>query len=181
LDADPPAQGVKIPRRNTPWWNHLNFGVPGLSPVEGHLTRARINPATGSVRFDMIDDRPTEFPRIDDRRQGRLSRYLTVAHRSPSLRTGAFDELLRFDLKRGTVAERQFPGQVIGEAVFAPKAGRDEEEAGYVLTFVTELATMESSFVILDAEDITGAPVAVVKLPQRVPNGLHGNWYPLEP
>ena len=164
-----------------PWWNHINFGIPGLSPVEGRLTRARINPAAGSIRFDVIDDRPTEFPRIDDRRQGRPSRYLTVAHRSPSLRTGAFDELLRFDLKRGTVTERRFPGQVIGEAVFAPKAGRSDEEAGYVLTFVTELATMESSFVIIDAEDVTGEPVAVVKLPQRVPNGLHGNWYPMEP
>jgi carotenoid cleavage dioxygenase-like enzyme len=164
-----------------PWWNHLNFGVPGLPPLEGRLTRARINPDAGSVRFEVIDDRPTEFPRIDDRRQGRSSRYLTVAHRSPSLRTGAFDELLRFDLKRGTVVERHFPGQVIGEAVFAPKAGRNDEEAGYVLTFATELATMQSSFVIIDAEDVSGPPVAVVRLPQRVPNGLHGNWYPSEP
>ncbi len=25
-----------------------------------------------------------------------------------------------------------------------------------------------------------GAPLAKVKLPQRVPNGLHGNWYSME-
>jgi carotenoid cleavage dioxygenase-like enzyme len=163
-----------------PWWNHLNFGVDALPPVEGHLTRARIDPVAGSIRFEVIDDRPTEFPRIDDRRQGRPSRYLMVAHRSPLLRTGAFDELLRFDLARGTVAERRFPGRVVGEAVFAPKAGRNDEEAGYILTFATDLATKESRFVIIDAEDFSGTPVAVVKLPQRVPNGLHGNWYPME-
>ena len=163
-----------------PWWNRLNFGVDGLPPLEGHLTRARIDPAAGSIRFEVIDDRPTEFPRIDDRRQGRPSRYLMVAHRSPTLRAGAFDELLRFDLARGTVATHRFPGQVIGEAVFAPKAGRSDEEAGYVLTFVTDLATMESRFVILDVEDFSGAPVAEVKLPQRVPNGLHGNWCPMD-
>jgi carotenoid cleavage dioxygenase-like enzyme len=163
-----------------PWWNHLNLGVDGLPPVEGHLTRARIDPVAGSLRFEVIDDRPTEFPRIDDRRQGRNSRYLMVAHRSSALRTGAFDELLRFDLARGTSAVRRFPGQVIGEAVFAPKAGRTDEQAGYILTFVTDLATLESRFVIIDAEDFSGTPVAVVKLPQRVPNGLHGNWYPME-
>ena len=33
---------------------------------------------------------------------------------------------------------------------------------------------------ILDANDISGEPIAVVKLPQRVPNGLHGNWRPME-
>jgi carotenoid cleavage dioxygenase-like enzyme len=58
-------------------------------------------------------------------------------------------------LKRGTVATHRFPGQAIGEAVFALKPGRSEEEAGYVLTFPTDLATMESSFVILDAEDFS--------------------------
>jgi carotenoid cleavage dioxygenase-like enzyme len=102
-----------------------------------------------------------------------------VSHRiSPMLLSGAFDELLRFDLARGTVAAHRLPAQAIGEAVFAPKAGRSEEEAGYVLTFATDISTTESSFVILDAEDFTGKPVAVVKLPRRVPLELHGNWYP---
>ncbi len=78
------------------------------------------------------------------------------------------------------MAERHFPGHAIGEAVFAPKAGRNEEEAGYILTFVTDLATIESRFIIIDAEDFSGTPTAVVQLPQRVPNGLHGNWCPME-
>jgi carotenoid cleavage dioxygenase-like enzyme len=103
-----------------------------------------------------------------------------VAHREAALPAGAYDQLLRFDLARGTSATRRFPGQAIGEAVFAPKAGRNEEEAGYVLTFTTDLATMESHFVILDVEDFLGAPVATVKMPQRVPNGLHGTWHPME-
>jgi carotenoid cleavage dioxygenase-like enzyme len=104
-----------------------------------------------------------------------------VSHRlSPALKGGSFDELLRFDLKRGTTESHRFPGQAIGEAVFAPKAGPSEEEAGYVLTFATDLATMESSFVILDAEDFSGEPAAVVKLPRRVPLGLHGNRFPAQ-
>jgi carotenoid cleavage dioxygenase-like enzyme len=163
-----------------PWLSHINFGVPGLPPAKNHLTRARIDPAAGSIRLEVLDERATEFPRVDDRRQGSPTRYLMVAHRESALPAGAYDQLLRFDLARGTAATRHFPGQAIGEAVFAPKAGRNEEEAGYVLTFTTDLATMESHFVILDVEDFLGAPVATVKMPQRVPNGLHGNWYPME-
>ncbi|MGH7078603.1 MAG: carotenoid oxygenase family protein, partial [Acetobacteraceae bacterium] len=82
---------------------------------------------------------------------------------------------------RGTVAEHRFPGQAIGEAVFAPKTGTSEEGAGYILTFATDRATMASSFVILDAQDFSGEPVAIVRLPQRVPLGLHGIWCPLKP
>lgn len=33
-----------------------------------------------------------------------------------------------------------------------------------------------SDFVILDATDIMGDPVASIELPQRVPHGFHGNW-----
>ena len=30
--------------------------------------------------------------------------------------------------------------------------------------------------VILDAADFTGDPVAMVRLPHRIPPGFHGNW-----
>ncbi len=162
-----------------PWWSHLGFGVPNLPHPTGYVAKARIDPAVGSCRLEMLDDRPAEFPRVDDRRQGRPTRYAYFSHgsRSSALAPGAFDELLRFDLSRGTAEVHGFPGQVIGEAVFAPKAGRGEEDAGYVLTFATDAVTLESTFVVLDAADFAGEPVAVVKLPQRVPLGLHGNWY----
>jgi carotenoid cleavage dioxygenase-like enzyme len=39
---------------------------------------------------------------------------------------------------------------------------------------------MESTFVIVDAEDFSGEPVARIKLPRRVPLELHGNWCPAE-
>jgi carotenoid cleavage dioxygenase-like enzyme len=164
-----------------PWWSHLGFAASGGPPPRGHVVRARIDPAAGRLSLETLDERATEFPRIDDRRQGRKTRYAMVSHRvSPTLRGGSFDELLRFDLARGTTMAHRFTGHAIGEAVFAPKAGRSEEGAGYVLTFATDLTTMESSFIILDTEDFSGEPAAVVKLPRRIPLGLHGNWFPAE-
>jgi carotenoid cleavage dioxygenase-like enzyme len=44
------------------------------------------------------------------------------------------------------------------------------------MTFVYDATRDASDFVILDAGDIAGAPVASVALPQRVPFGFHGNW-----
>ncbi len=162
-----------------PWWSHLSLGVPGAAPATRSLARARIDPAAGSFRLEVLDERPTEFPRVDDRRQGRPTRYATFLHATPqAVEHRTYDELFRLDLVKGTIAVHRFPGQAIGEAVFAPKAGRSEEEAGYILTFATDLATLQSTFVILDAEDFSAAPVAVVKLPRRVPLGLHGNWLP---
>jgi carotenoid cleavage dioxygenase-like enzyme len=162
-----------------PWWSHLSFGIPGAPPASRKFVRARIDPTGGNFRLEVMDERPTEFPRVDDRRQGRPTRYAMLLHATPAaLEHRTYDELLRYDLVRGTTEVRRFPGQAIGEAVFAPKAGRSQEEAGYVLTFATDLATERSSFVILDAGDFSGEPVAVVSLPQRVPLGLHGNWYP---
>jgi carotenoid cleavage dioxygenase-like enzyme len=31
---------------------------------------------------------------------------------------------------------------------------------------------------IIDAQDFSGAPVATVHLPRRVPYGAHGSWVP---
>jgi carotenoid cleavage dioxygenase len=42
--------------------------------------------------------------------------------------------------------------------------------------FVYDEATDSSDLVVLDASDMGAAPVAKVKLPQRVPFGFHGSW-----
>ncbi|MBP8537230.1 carotenoid oxygenase family protein [Streptomyces sp. MK37H] len=34
------------------------------------------------------------------------------------------------------------------------------------------------TLIVLDARDITAAPVATVDLPHRVPAGIHGSWIP---
>jgi carotenoid cleavage dioxygenase-like enzyme len=38
--------------------------------------------------------------------------------------------------------------------------------------------TQRSEFHVLNADDVSGPPQAVVQLPVRVPMGFHGNWIP---
>jgi len=136
--------------------------------------RFTLDPKSGNVKEEKLDERAIEFPRIDDRLSGGRHRYgYTVAA------VGGVDEgfrgLLKYDFERGTSVEHDFgPGCATGEGVFVA-TGRGEDE-GYVLSFVYDEATNGSLLSILDARDFAKPPVAVVPLPQRVPFGFHGNW-----
>jgi carotenoid cleavage dioxygenase-like enzyme len=130
-----------------------------------------IDLASGVVTEQQLDDRSVEFPRIDDRLAGLPARYAVSVGR---------DKLVRHDLTTGAAAEHRFgnegtPG-VPGEAVFVPSDGRADESAGYYLGYVYDPKRNGSDLVILDASDFTGAAVATIKLPHRVPFGFHGNW-----
>jgi len=69
-------------------------------------------------------------------------------------------------------------GAVIGEVIFAPRDGGVDELDGYYLTFATDRQASQSWLLVWDAATFPAAPVARVAIPQRVPNGLHGNWLP---
>jgi len=136
--------------------------------------RFTLDPKTGTVKEERLDERPIEFPRVDDRLGGSRHRYgYTVAA------VGGADEgfrgLLKYDFEKGGAVEHDFgPGRATGEGVFVP-GGRGEDE-GYVLSYVYDEGTNSSVLSILDAQNLAKPPLAEVALPQRVPFGFHGNW-----
>ena len=52
------------------------------------------------------------------------------------------------------------------------------EDDGYLATFLFDPVAGTSDLALLDAAHIDADPVAVIRLPQRVPAGLHGTWVP---
>ena len=166
-----------------PWWNSPAFGLAGDAElIRGAFTRATLDPGRGSLSLDHLDGMGTEFPRIDDRLIGRHHRYLTVAGVSGrhELVQGEHDRLIRYDMDTGKSVAFDCDG-VIGEVVFVPRSGGTEELDGYYLTFATSFGADRSAWAYLwDASEFPSAPMAKVAIPQRVPNGLHGNWFPPE-
>ena len=155
------------------------FATFALGPAPGQsgaLTRARIDVAKGTVAIDTFDDRITEFPRIDDRLQTQPHRHFTASAKTPGLAVGEWNTLLRIDTETGAIAEWDSGTKVFDEVVFAPATSGGAEH-GYYVTFRTDLETMRSDWVVLDAADIGAGPIASVELPFRVPAGLHGNWF----
>jgi carotenoid cleavage dioxygenase-like enzyme len=157
------------------------FATHLTGPDEGApvLERWRIDRESRKVATDLVDDRPQEFPRVDERVVGRPHRFgysAALAHgEDPGFNMGA--GLVKHDLLAGTSEVRNFHGGA-GEAIFVP-AGRDsDEDDGYVLSLVYDADREASDLVVLHAQDFTGDPVATVHLPVRVPYGFHGNWVP---
>lgn len=140
------------------------------------LHRWRIDPAAGTIVDEAIDDRPAEFPRLDDRVAGLRCRYgylAAFAHPNPS--GFDFEGVVKYDLTAGSSQMLAWgPGEVGGEAVFAPDPHRGTEDAGWVLCFVTDRATRDTDLVVADAQAME--EVARIRMPRRVPLGFHAVW-----
>jgi carotenoid cleavage dioxygenase-like enzyme len=151
--------------------------------VRPYLWRWEIDPAAGTVTDTQLDDRPGDFPRINDAHNGLPYRYGTQAHTADWDQADGvvFDGVTQFDLEQGTSATHVYgPHHACGEAVFAADPSGTAENDGWLLNFVTDLSDRTSSFVVLDARDVAAGPVATVRLPRRVPFGFHGNWLAAE-
>lgn len=149
----------------------------GSSEGPPTLDRWTVDLAGGRVREARLDDRPQEFPRVDERRLGKQYRFgyaPAVGERAPT------STLLKHDLRAATVTRRSFgTGKQLGEFVFQPTAADSVEDDGVLMGFVYDQATDRSELAILDAQTLD--TVARIHLPHRVPAGFHGNWVPAEP
>lgn len=131
------------------------------------LWKWTLDPVAGTVREEQCDDRPGEFPRVDDRLTGLRSAF---GHATCG------NSLVRYDLRTGASTAHDFgPGRTPGEAALAP-ADASAGGPGWLMTYVHDARTDRSDLVVLDAGDLAARPVATVHLPARVPYGFHGNW-----
>ena len=148
------------------------FGEPSLPRLE----RWVLDPAAGTASVTVIDETSNEFPRHRGSRSTKPYRFAYTTAVSADPTEGW--PTLKHDLVTG---ERQCfdhgPGRAAGEAVFVARDGSTDEDDGWLLTFVHDLAHEATELVVLDAQglDERGC-VARVPLPQRVPYGFHGNW-----
>jgi carotenoid cleavage dioxygenase len=160
------------------------FATDLWGPNEGAPATWRyvLDRATGTATEQQLDDRPLEFPRIDERVVGRQHRYswaveISLAPDGDVLWPGT--GLVRRDQASQTSTLRTFgPGRTVGEAVFVPRSPDAGADDGWYLAFVHDAATDRSELVVLDGQGWSDEPVAVVHLPARVPLGFHGSWVP---
>jgi carotenoid cleavage dioxygenase len=139
------------------------------------LERWVLDPAARTAAITVIDDSANEFPRHRGSLTGRPYRYGYCA--APSLDPTAGWPTVKHDLHTGE--RRVFDhgvGRAAGEPVFVGRHGETDEDAGWLITYVHDLAAGSAEFVVIDAQDFGRGYVAQVPLPQRVPFGFHGNW-----
>ncbi len=142
-----------------------------------YLHRWTIDVPAQKVTEQALDDRPIEFPRIDDRLTGLAHRYGYVVGNLANVGEAAH-ALLKYDLATGATEANDLGGRLPGEGIFVPASARAGEDEGFVLVFAYDPARDGSDLLVLDASSFAAPPVATIRLPQRVPFGFHGNWIP---
>ena len=165
------VEGCRTDRLNT------SFGgesAPVAAPPTLH--RWRVDLTAGHVTDEQLDDRPGDFPRVNDDRAGLPTRFGYLTHtRHWGEDDVWFDGVVKHDLHAGTSQVHTYGDARCGEAAFAPDPDRAAEDGGWLVNFVQDRSSGDSALVVVDAEAME--EVARVHLPRRVPLGFHGNWF----
>jgi carotenoid cleavage oxygenase len=145
------------------------------------LDRWTINLATGAVTTECRDERPQEFPRINEARLGGQHRFGYTVGIEGGFFAGGRSELstalYKHDYATGaSVVAPLDPDLLVGEMSFVPNPATSAEDDGLLMGYGYHRGRDESQLLLLDAQ--TCESVATVHLPQRVPMGFHGNWSP---
>jgi carotenoid cleavage dioxygenase-like enzyme len=160
---------------------HDRFGLgdapgPRKRPA---LHRLTIDVANRKIADAQIAGMAVEFPRANDRLEALPTRFVYLPTLTDTLRlatppSDTFNTMLKANVETGDVTRHDFGNRIAGEAVFVPRGNREDD--GYLAIFCYDPVNRTSDFVLLDAARIEADPVAIVRLPQRVPQGLHGTW-----
>ncbi len=162
------------------WYKELWRGGPSATSFESaHMRRWTIAPGASEAAEQDFDDRPIEFPRVDERRVGQFHRYAYALDTDSDLGGGRYGTLLKYDLRLGSAVAHDFVESGLpSEFVMIPASPKSGEDEGWLIGYVYNRSRDASDLVILDAQHVAGPPVARVQLPARVPQGFHGNWLP---
>ncbi|MBF7728868.1 carotenoid oxygenase family protein [Pseudomonas sp. N040] len=144
--------------------------------MNAELWEWRFNLQTGQTSERCLDQVNAEFPSINPRDQGYPTRYgyaVTIGPR-PTLR---FDGIRKYDLATGKHQQVRFGQGIYGsESPFAPGTQAQNEDDGYLLSFVQDEVNNRSELWIYDARDLQAGPCTRLAIPQRVPLGFHACW-----
>ncbi|GAB2998354.1 carotenoid oxygenase family protein [Amycolatopsis acidiphila] len=165
-----------------PFFPDLSGAPADPGKTKGYLSRWTIDTMgeRGSFTQERLTTHAGEFPRMDDRFEtlpyswGVMGMYEVPGEPRPGR---GFRWVGAVDLEhRRTTTHYVGDCSSVGEPLFVPAHEKAGHAEGYVLAVVGRHDEMRSDLLILDAGRIDAPPVATVKLPIRVPYGLHGNW-----
>lgn len=155
----------------------LNLNTDSLEKTQGpHLFRGKIDLKTLNYSQEfLLNDVAVEFPIYNLINTGYQHRYTYLAAKKSDF-IGSMNNILRYDFQSKTYSMTNFGDNFeVDEPVFIPRESSNNEDDAYIGCYLYNKATDHSDFVILDAVDLHHE-IARVKLPRRVPHGLHGIW-----
>mgnify|MGYP000529985704 CR=1 FL=1 len=142
---------------------------------QSRLHRWRFNLKTGETTEERLDDRILEFGSFNQQYAGSKTRYLYSTWTKPGW--FLFSGLVKHDFESGESWSLPFGEERYGsEAPFAPRVNAQDEDDGYLVSFITDMKENRSECILVDAKDIEAGPVCRIILPHRICSGTHATW-----
>lgn len=167
-----------------PWFPDISGAPFDPEQAKGYLSRWTIDTMGETDGFQEVPltNCSGEFPRTDERWATRGYRFGTIClthvpGEEPPDNLPGFRWVASIDPETQAMKTRYVGhDSTAEEAIFVPPQPEARHGEGYVMLLVGRHAEARCDLLILDARHIDGEPVATVKLPIRLPGGLHGNW-----
>lgn len=178
-------------------WTDLHFPFfPNTKGEKFTTDRAKIRAPILRYRFDpkastekiihperIVLDGVYEFGRIDDRLLGKPYNRVWTLHVDPTKLASSeaaeqgFNTLLMHNFETGET-QKYFHGNDITfqEPIFVPRSDGAPPEDGYIVVVADLFRENLTNLLIFEAQQIQGGPIAIVKLPLKLLDGLHGSW-----
>ncbi len=146
---------------------------PG-DPFPPSLHRFTIDAGRTRVADEPVDERPQEFPRLDERFFTRRHRY---GYTTQLLDADARGGVLLHDFVGAESAQwLTEPGERMSEVVFVARSETAREGEGWLLGLRTGGQSAGAELLVFEAEALSEGPVARVEIPHRIPVDVHGSW-----
>ncbi len=135
------------------------------------LERWTMHAASATIHREVLDQTPRRFGRTSDHPTDTVPRFLWTTG------DGTAD---KHDLAKGSYVSHVLrPNCRPGDLVFiADPTRHSDADGGWLVGFVHHQAGDDTDLIVLDAADIARPAIATVRIPQRIPHGLHSTWIP---
>ncbi len=124
-----------------------------------------------------------EFPRFNDMRDALATRFVYLPTLTDTLRlsnppSATFNTMMKVNTESGSIVRHDFGNRWPARLRSFRVARTGRRMTGTLAIFAFDPVNRISDLVLLDAAHIDTEPVAVIRMPQRIPQGLHGTWIP---
>lgn len=158
------------------------FRIPELFPGEPRsanfsqpqwkkrLMRYHFSVPKQQISAEVIFEKDVEFPRLDDRLDGKKYRYLYL-----TLSNGKTGGLVKIDQDNFEVKTWLQPDCQAAEPIFVPSPNAKEEDEGLILALIFNEKENNSFLLALDGKKFR--EVARAALPFHIPDSFHGQYF----
>ena len=143
------------------------------------LGRWTVDLDSGSVKSELLDDRPVELPKVDERFYGRGHRWGYLIGGEARGNGMRMHSLVIRDIDTGAEQEyrlRHDRPSLVMEPTFVPRTPDAPEGDGYLMVPISRWTENLGEFVIFDTDDISAGPVCRIEIPFLLGFTPHGHW-----